>query len=450
MTYLEAVEMLRDIEQKYDVMSIKAKGIEVWPLLRIRLLDKVSGDDDVRKNKGASAVKEVLKTLFYYNPLMFLKKYKVWVFSHNGGRKTIGDKRVERTTGCVIDAETRTLFIEKPKAHQTEFSRKSIPEKQIVSESWLLMFVHLYAKLYPVKRIKITNEVCLKKILSDYNIRFNYVEAIRLLIAQKKVFDGLLKITHKPEKVVIECTYTVMGYVWSLHTHGIKVIEMQHGVLNKHHYAYNSKFHSDYLYPDEMWVWGDEEFKYMTSGECHFSKSVQKVGLFFLDYAKKFFTADPFLEYRNKGMTICLVAGQTGYEEEMAKYTETVASKDPDCLFVYVPRRVDTVLDFKADNILYRPNINIYEYMLWCDIHITISSTTCLECQYYKKPTIFYDYENRATVYYGDVLKEENGVVYTNNAREFSKAKEKVTHTSFEYREIFTDNTVQKMRELLK
>ena len=450
MTYLEAVELLHRIEEKYDVMSIKVKDVEVWPLLRIRLLDKITGDDDIRKNKGVSAVKEVLKTLFYYNPLMFFKKYKVWVFSHNGSRKAIGGKRIERTTGCVIDAEPKTLFIEKPKANQTEFPRESIPERQIVSESWILMLVHLVAKLYPLNRIKISNEEYIKQLLSDINIKFNYYESIRLLIAQKVVFDFLLRITRKPKEVIIECPYVLMGYVWSLHKHGIKVIEMQHGVLNKSHYAYNSKFTSKMLYPDEIWVWGGEEYKYMTSSDCHFCKSVYKVGLFFLDYAKQFFINDPFIEYRKKGKTICLVAGQTGYEEEMAKYTEKVALDNSDCLFIYAPRRADTILDFKAENIVFRPNINIYEYMLWCDIHITISSTTCLECQYYHKPTIFYDYENRATVYYGDVLKKENGVIYTNDADEFKRAKEELAHASINYREIFTDNTVEKMKELLR
>ena len=450
MTYLEAVKIIKDIECKYDVMNISVQGIAVWPLLRIRLLERITGDDIIRKSLGFSAIKQVLNTLFYYNPLLYFRKVKVWVFSHNGSRNAIGDKRIERTTGCVIDAEPQTLYIEKPDAHQAEHPRQSIPEKQIVSESWLLMLVHLYAKLYPSRRIKITGEDCIKEVLLNYKIQFNYKESIILLIAQKRVFDLLLKVTHKPQKVVMECPYTIMGYVWSLHTHGIKVIEMQHGVLNKHHYAYNSMFHNALLYPDELWVFGEEEYLFMKSNECHYCNNVYKVGLFFLDYAKKYFSNDPFMDFRSNGMTICLVAGQTGYEEQMAKYVEEVASMNKDCLFVYVPRSIDTILFFKADNVLFRPGVNIYEYMLWCDIHVTISSTTCLECQYYHKPTIFYDYENRASVYYGDVLKKENGVIYTNEAVAFNKAKKEIINANITYREIFTNGTVQIMKNLLQ
>ena len=449
MTYLEAVELITEIETKYDVMSIRYKGISVWPMLRVRLLERITGDDIIRKSSGSSAIRQVLNTLFYYNPLLYFKRYKVWVFSHNGSRNVIGDKRVERTTGCVIEAEPSTLFIEKPDAHQAEFPRNSIPEKQIVSESWVLMLVHLFATLYPLKLIK-TNERVLLELLSDVKISFDYRRAIRLLYAQKRIFDVLLFICHKPKVVVIECPYTIMGYVWSLHKHKIRVIEMQHGVLNKHHYAYNSLCHSDLLNPDEMWVYGDEEHRYMTSADCHYCNKVNKVGLYFLNYARDFFINDPFADYRRKYTTICLVAGQTGYEDAMADYVEEAAKDNKDCLFLYVPRKTDVGLEFNADNVILKLGVNIYEYMIWCDIHLTISSTTCLESHYYHKPTIFYDFRKMASTYYGDVLQKENGVVYTETSSSFKNALEQLKNTDICYREIFTNGTVQRMRDLLK
>lgn len=449
MIYLEAVEQIKAIEEKYEVMSIKTHGISVWPLLRVRLFERITGDDVIRKSSGKSAIKQVLSTLFYYNPLLFFRKYKVWVFSHNGSRNVIGNKRIERTTGCVIDAEPQTLFVEKPDMHQVEFPRKSIPEKQIVSESWLLLLVHLVAKLYPLRLIKITNEICLKEILNNEKIQFDYKNSIRVLIAQKKVFDFLLKIVPNPKKIIIECPYTIMGYVWSLHSHGIKVIEMQHGVLNKHHYAYNSIYPSKFLYPDEMWVFGEEEYKFMSGRDCNYCNDINIVGLYFLDYARKYFSDNPFAVYKNEGLKVCLVAGQTGYEDQMASFIGEIASHNKDCLFVYVPRSVDTKLVFKSENVVFKPGVNIYEYMIWCEIHLTISSTTCLECQFYHKPTIFYDYEKRASVYYGEILKPENGAIYISEPNAFSEALNKLANMNICYREIFANNTVQKMKELL-
>lgn len=69
MTYLEAVALIKKIEQKHDMMLVKYKGVSVWPLLRINIIDAITGNNVTMKSTGVSAVKQVLSTLFYYNPL---------------------------------------------------------------------------------------------------------------------------------------------------------------------------------------------------------------------------------------------------------------------------------------------------------------------------------------------------------------------------------------------
>jgi len=133
----------------------------------------------------------------------------------------------------------------------------------------------------------------------------------------------------------------------------------------------------------------------------------------------------------------------------MADYIREAAKKTPKCLYVYVPRDIDAELVFDQENVIYRPGINIYEYMIWCDVHLTISSTTCLECQYYKKPTIFYNYAEMSENYYGKVLKAENGVVFTKSVSEYEQALEKVLTTKFDYKEVFTGNTVKRIKEII-
>lgn len=80
-----------------------------------------------------------------------------------------------------------------------------------------------------------------------------------------------------------------MGYVWSLHEHGIPVIELQHGVLNDKHYAYNSEYRSNELYPDTLCVFGDDEYNYMQSDGCYYCKDVRKTGLYYMELAKTAF-----------------------------------------------------------------------------------------------------------------------------------------------------------------
>ena len=449
MTYLEAVALIKEIEQKHDMMLIKYKGVSVWPLLRINIIDAISGNNDTMKSTGASAVKQVLCTLFYYNPLNCLFKHKVWLFTAYERRKIIKGRKIQRVSGGVINAEPDTLVIEKPSPDQWSHPRSEVPEKAIVSESWLLFMVHALAFLSKPFSIKLENEKLLRDVLAGYGLKFDYVSSIRVLISQKRVFDAVLALLPKPKKVIIECPYTIMGYLWSLHNHDIRVIELQHGVLNDKHYAYNSHFHSSVLYPDEICVFGETEYNYLTSRENHYCKTVHKTGLFYLELAKESFTKDVYLEHRGLFSSIILVAGQRGYEEALANYVKSAAKSSPDCLFVYVPRSKDAGLTFNQKNILYRPGINIYEYMIWCDVHLTISSTTCLECHYYHKPTIFYNFSDMSVNYYSKVLSERNGAIYTNEVKEFGAALKYVLSQKFEYKEIFSSDTIQKMREII-
>lgn len=450
MTYLEAVDLIREIESKYDLMKVTYKGVSVWPLLRINIVDAITGNNDTMKSVGNSAIRQVLSTLFYYNPLSYFKKRSVWLFAGFERRKEVYGKRQLRVSGCVTSAHSETLVIEKPGKDQNRCSRKDIPEKDIVSESWLLLFVHAIAILTKWKKIRLQNVEILQKALTDNLIQFDYFSAVRILIVQKIVFDLLLAITHKPKKVIIECPYTIMGYVWSLHNKGIPVIELQHGVLNEKHYAYNSLYSSPILYPDEICVFGQDEFEYLNSEDCHYCNKVEKTGLYFMDLAKQSFTEDSFKEYRSKYEKVILVAGQRGYENVMAEYVKVAAAKTPNCLYVYVPRNADAGLVFDQDNIVYRPGVNIYEYMIWCDVHLTISSTTCLECQYYQKPTIFFNFAEMSVNYYGKVLTSKNGVVYTNSVEEYEFALNEVLTKRFAYKEVFASDTVERIRQIIE
>lgn len=449
MTYLEAVALIKKIEQKHDMMLVKYKGVSVWPLLRINIIDAISGNNKTMKSTGVSAVKQVLSTLFYYNPLNYFCRHKVWLFAAYERRKIIDGKRILRVSGCVTEAEPDTLVIEKPSPDQCSHPRSEVPEKTVVSESWLLLMVHALAILSRPFSIKLENERLLRDVLEQYGIRFDYVSAIKILASQKKVFDVVLALLPKPKKVMIECPYSIMGYVWSLHNHNIPVIELQHGVLNDKHYAYNSLYKSDELYPNTLCVFGDEEYNYMMGDDSCYCSDVRKTGLYFMEMARKSFTKDPFAVFREQYKHIILVAGQRGYEDPMADYVRGAAKTTPDCLYVYVPRNVNAGLQFTEKNIVYRPGINIYEYMIWCDVHLTISSTTCLECQYYKKPTIFYNYSDMSMNYYSKVLKPENGVVYTDSADEYENALETVLTQVFTYKEVFAMDTVEKIKKVI-
>ena len=96
----------------------------------------------------------------------------------------------------------------------------------------------------------------------------------------------------------------------------------------------------------------------------------------------------------------------------------------PEILFVYIPRNNNETFDINMKNVLFRPGINIYEYLIWCDIHMTISSTTCLEASYFNKPTIFYDFNNLASTYYKQIFSQINCAAFISSPSDMKDAIE--------------------------
>lgn len=449
MNYKDAVEKIKNIETRYDVMSIKVKGVSVWPFIRIKLTDKMFDEGTEAQYSGRLGMKKVLSTLFYYNPLRFFKSSKYWIFSGFERRKQVGDKAVMRVSGGIVEIFPSARIIEKPSAQQHSFPKDYIKERNVISESWFLLAVHLRMFLLKPFKLNVQNEVLLNQIIAECGVSFNVQSVLRQLVSQRVVMSRVLSLSQKPNKVFIECPYPVMGYVWALHNKGIEVVEMQHGVLNNQHYAYNSLYHSSILYPDKVCVFGDVEYQYLMSDESHYCKNVIKTGLYFMEVAEKSFMEDPFAKWRGEYESIVLVAGQTDADTELTEYVNLSAKEMSNVLFLYVPRHVDDVINVSGDNVLLCPGVNIYEYMKWCDIHVTVTSTTCLECQYFHVPTIFYDVDNKSSSYYGAVLTEDNGVLYTKSHHDFPEAYKKVKSGEYKYKEIFSRNTTENISGVL-
>ena len=445
MTYLEAVALLHDIESKYDVMSIKYKGVSVWSFLRLRLLDCVSVNTEIKMSK--SVMKIVLKSLFYGSPLQAWKKYDVWAFTAAERRKQVGDKMIHRISGAIVHVPEKTLMIEKPSRDFGHVARTSIEEKDIISESWMLFWSQLFKRLPLVKKSAIESHQLMEKILEDYNIKFDYLHYVRHLDAQRRAMNLTLAIFRKPKTILFECPYDSMGYLWAFHQHGLKVIELQHGVLNRNHDAYNARDYDFELNPDSICVFGVEEYNYFKRELPKYAKNVEMTGLYMLEKADKFFDTDIFTEDRKKYEHIVVVSGQAGFEEQLGEYINHVAGKHLEALFVYIPRHNDVNLNFSHDNIRFVVGVNIYQYLKWADLHITVSSTTCFEAHYFHTPTLFYYYQKMASSYYGTVFAPENAVEYLSSEEGFDEAYVRLLNCKFEYREIFAHHHLEKIEK---
>lgn len=448
MTYLEAVELVKDIESRYDVMNIRYKGMSVWPYLRLYLLDGISGQTEVKAS--GSVIKVVLKSLFAYNPFKVFKRHDVWLFTGCERRKRIGGKMIHRISGGISVNVDKCLMIEKPDLLLGHYEKKEIEEKDIVSESWLLILFHLIERTLRFTRPSLENEDVIRNILADNGLTFDYPHYVRMLNAKRLSMLWLLALVKTPRLILMECPYDSMGYMWACHQKGVKFLELQHGVAGASHNAYNARYYEQRMQPDGICVFGSEEYRYFTEEEPQYAKSVYMTGLYMLEKADEYFNKDAFAQYRGKYKAVIVAAGQNGYEEKLSILIDQVAQKHPELLFLYIPRMADVELCFTSNNVRIVKNVNIYEYLKWADMHITISSTTCLEGQYFNTPTIFYDYGDRASTYYGQLLKFENGAVYIKNVDEFDKAYNTIKNGKFDYKEVFVHNHVERIVKVIK
>ncbi len=447
MTYLEAVALLHDIEAKYDVMSIKYKDVSVWSFIRLRLLDCVSVNTEVKLSGFIAKI--VFKSLFYGSPLQAIKKFAIWNITGAERRKQVGDKMVHRISGAISQLSERVLMIEKPSRDFGHIKRSDIEEQHIFSESWLLLLRQLFVHLPLVKKNDIQNHELMEQVLHDYNLNFDYLHYVRHLDAQRRAMNLFLALSHRPKVVLFECPYDSMGYLWAFHKKGIKVIELQHGVLNRNHDAYNAKAYDSKLTPDAIWVFGTEEYSYLTTEASNYAPNVAMTGMYMLEKADEFCDKDIFAEDRKKYERIIIASGQNGFENQLGEYIDAVASRHPESLFIYIPRHNDVQLNFLAVNVCFTSGVNIYQYLKWADLHITVSSTTCLEAHYFHTPTIFYDYQKMASTYYSNVLLPKNAVVYLTSVEEFDSAYVHLLTDKFEYREIFAHNHKERIQKEL-
>ena len=449
MEYLEAVRLVKEVEEKYDVMSVKFKGISIWPMLRTFMF-MVDTDDQKPFTASKSTILAVLKGVFKYSWIPLFRKHKLWVLTSSRDRKKVRDKYIYRTLGAVCQIDKDALIWESSTPTMPHISKKEIEETNIVSGNINLLIKYALKYFLFWWKPKLEHEYLLKQICKDYNYDFDYLGCVRRLYAEKKTFDILLTLLPKPEKVVLVCSYGQFGNIWSIKNHGIKVIELQHGVLNAHHYGYNPKYYSKELYPDVMCVMGEVEYKYFTEENTNFCKHIEKVGLYMLDYAQKAFSEDLFAEYRKKFEAIIVIAGQSPIEDKIQLFFNELARRKPEYLFVYIPREPDVQQVIKESNTLFHSRVNIYEYLKWCDLHCTVSSTTCLESQFFSKGTLFWDYEGLATQYYGSVLKPENGAAYVKTVDEAEREIDVLLKGHFIFRDIFYQDNLERLRVILE
>jgi len=178
--------------------------------------------------------------------------------------------------------------------------------------------------------------------------------------------------------------------------HGIKIVEVQHGIVNKFHLAYNYGFDKNSEYekylPDFFLSWG----KYWTDQLKRLP--VNKVVIGNPEFINNFKNYSEKQLNKNNPIRLILVVSQGIVTEKLVKLTEELSTKLPsNYKIIYklhpgeVPFRDRYQSLYNYENITVVTYGNIYEYIKSSDFIVGHTSTTLFEALPFEKPIFVLD-----------------------------------------------------------
>ena len=220
-----------------------------------------------------------------------------------------------------------------------------------------------------------------------------------------------------------------MGYIKALKELNIPVIEMQHGVINSSHHAYN--LYRDFgnnLFPDYLLTYGPKELEVFRGSNYFINPThVFPVGYYFLEATNKFANTSEYEQkLRQRYKMIVVFSLQDPFEAYTFEFLEKTAALNPGICYLLVPRNADkTYPEIEGkENMFIERNLNIYECLKIADFHATINSTCAIESLFFGVPNVLYDFKNWASDYYGEILNDPGHTAFISSPQEFVETLE--------------------------
>jgi len=423
------VSILKKIEQNNKIFNLKYRGEPIWPILRLKTFykyeEKEKGTVNRTRKLNSNVVWVIIKSLFYGTTQLFkLSQFDYLVFSSSERRKRYDGLFHERVVEGLLGS-TKSLLIENPFPLGKHYRKDEIPTKHIMSESIFYVWVFILGYL-GYDRERLENEQIQRDIQKEYECKINYERYLRIYEGQYRLIKFLFKYFKKPKAVFFVYSGSSMGYIKAFKEYGVPVVEVQHGVINSEHNAYNvyNGFGNNF-FPDYLLTYGKRELEVFGNPENYFinSKKVIPVGYYLLDkYLNNEFEnqTDQINAWRKDYKKIVVYTHQEVYEKEILDFLVESAKLSNEILYLLIPR--NGLKEHPTNipkNIIVEKRLNIYDCLRFADIHSTIFSTCAIESLSFGVPNIMYNYQNWSKSYYEDILGNEKHTLFIDSPYEF-------------------------------
>ncbi len=413
---IENLEVERIVVRKFN------RSFQIYPWIKSRIFHKVIMGSEVLQEKNKTVFWSQFKSLTYGFFNLF-RRYDVWVFTNSSERVLVDEKYWDKSFDFIAnDSKLKWLFVELRLFKK--YKRKSIASKRVISRS-IFIFVEEFYILFLRKPVIEGREV-LNQIEEKLQTSVESDGIIKKYLAQYRVMKFFLRILPKPKFVFLTVSYANFGYIQAWKEAGIKVVEMQHGIIGEEHYGY---FYSAELdgkqFPDDICVFGEADKRFFeTSTKIPINRAVP-IGRSIINHFKNEALPNALPIKR-----IVVSLQDSDWSIELLNFVlECDQALEGKITWIIQPRRTEAA-EYKASfdfpsNIEFS-NVSVYESIAGSDAHLTIFSTTAVESLSMGKATFLYNYNNAARDFLGSFLKDNKHVYFCDSVADFVTALEQV------------------------
>jgi hypothetical protein len=355
------------------------------------------------------------------------RKYNAWVFTNSSERTLIDGKYYDKLFDYIGNNSKNKILIVELRLFN-KFPKKQVSSKYVISKSLFILVEEFYAR-FLIGKIKIENENLISEIEKKLECSVSVKEITRKYLAQYRMMQFWLNILPKPKVVYLTVSYSNFGYIRAFKEKGIKVIEMQHGLIGQGHYAYYYKKNFDAnQFPDEIGVFGEREVDYFKKDTVFPVKKATPIGRYILDFYKEKSIENTMIN------SICVSLQDGDFGEKLIEFLIEANNilKKP-YKFIIQPRRTSEIhyrnLFELPENFVFSTQ-SIYQTIAETDIHITIFSTTAIEALSIGKPNILVNIEGKSKEFLGEMLYENEFTNFVDSKEEFCAVLDNLKTTS--------------------
>ena len=422
-----------EVETSIDVRKIKVKRFgktfEIYPWLKGRLFHKmITGHETFQKKDLSLYLKQILS--LFYGCWNIFGRYDIWVFTTSMERRLVDGKYVDKLFDYIGNELGYKTLVFELRVFQYIPYRK-IASQKAISRSVLMMMETLYAKLF-LRKIELEGEEELKQLLKTVEGGVDHPWLIRKYLAQYRIMTMLLKRFPNPKLVMMSVAYTNFGYIQAFKEKGIKVIEMQHGVITDNHHAYFYATEMNALqFPDVIFTNGECQKEVFTGDNKFPVEEVVPVGSYIIDHYKHRNTSR-----QNKKMQILFAMQEGEIGDQLVDFILHLSKEHDNKLDIVIqPRRMEPS-DYKQRwpelvNVGFS-SLSFYDAIGEVDAHSTVYSTTAIESLSMGVPNILVNIERQSREQLGNVIGNNPYTHIVDTPKAFVEVLEKLKEVNGE------------------